>query len=287
MNIGLFYDMPGKINGCWKVINNLQKGLRLLGHDVIDNKICPYTGCLQGGKILSRDFPSNTLIGPEIVVLPDGAKEFFRIYKNWVQPAEWVKSYMQQFECTKDTNIHVWPVGIDTELFPARDETDAFIYDCFIYYKNVTKQTPIEKLKRLEDELTRRGMKYKILTYGQYKQEELQQAVKDCVFGILLTGTESQGIGYMEMLSANVPLYVIDEKTFLYGTYTFTSDEVSSAPYFDERCGIKCTDMSRFDEFIDSLYDYEPRQYILDNHTLEKGAKKYVEILKDIEVSGY
>ncbi|HEY9708930.1 MAG TPA: hypothetical protein V6D48_12080, partial [Oculatellaceae cyanobacterium] len=65
---------------------------------------------------------------------------------------------------------------------------------------------------------------------------------------------------------------------------------VSSVPYWDERCGVKFKDISEFptqlEEFLDKLnrQQFAPRNYILENLTLEKCAQHYVEILDDTEL---
>jgi hypothetical protein len=51
---------------------------------------------------------------------------------------------------------------------------------------------------------------------------------------------------------------------------------------------MKCVDFSKLEEFIDELFfeqvltksKYDPRQYILDNLTLEKCASDYVKLLE-------
>jgi hypothetical protein len=91
----------------------------------------------------------------------------------------------------------------------------------------------------------------------------------------------------MEVMSSGVPVLVIEEKTFLYSDYKFTNENVSACPYFDERCGMKTTietignDINMFIENVNSN-KYNPRQYIVENHTLIKGAEKYVQILERV-----
>jgi hypothetical protein len=59
---------------------------------------------------------------------------------------------------------------------------------------------------------------------------------------------------------------------------------VSSVPYFDARCGMTFTDADGFTSGWDRFWaqasagDFAPRDYVLDNLTLEKGALHYYEI---------
>lgn len=65
-------------------------------------------------------------------------------------------------------------------------------------------------------------------------------------------------------------------------------DGVSSVPYWDDRCGMKFVDAegfrSRWSEFWSQTGagQFQPRQYVLDNLTLEKGALHYYEIAQAV-----
>jgi len=282
LKIGLFHSGSTKINGCTKVIVNLKNGLIKLGHTVIDNGFGDANGCLQGiALLMSMKLPYNTLIGPEIVVLPTEKPELFKKYKYWVQPANWVIEYMKQFPTIiKNTIMSSWPVGIDTDRFNDLGR-GKFEYDCFIYYKNVTRQTPVSALNFIKKRCDELNLKYLVLEYGKYKEEQKVLACKKCKFGIYWTGTERQGIALMEILSMGCPLYVLDMLKFEYSGFEYYG---TSAPYFDEKlCGIKHFDFSRINEFLDNLSNYKPRDCIISEHTLELGAKKYLEILEVIK----
>jgi hypothetical protein len=289
--IGLFTNFskenpPTPMTGCWKVFNNLIAGLNQLNIKVSLNQKEEMNGCLDGGA-LSDHLPGNTLIGPEIMVLPTEMLDPWKKWKYWTQPAQWVVDYMRTFQETKDNMMFVWPVGVDTERFNdlGRNKS-SFKHDCFIYYKNVTKQTPESKLNWVKSELEKRYLSYKVFSYGSYGEEEFVKATKECKFGIFLTGTESQGLAVMEVMSCGVPIYVFDEKTFLYGDYTFSNNNVSSCAYFDNKCGVRSTDntFNTFDnEFIKKIDTYDPRSFIVDNHSLKAGAKRYFDILTHIK----
>ena len=121
-------------------------------------------------------------------------------------------------------------------------------------------------------------MTYSGAVYGQYDETSFREAVRRCRFCVTITSTESQGIAYQEILSMGVPCYVV-EKT-QWNDRPGISCLASSAPYFDSRCGIKCPDLSFFDTFLSELEKYDPREYILDNLTLEKCASEYFSLLE-------
>lgn len=285
--IGLFTNINnhGMMCGCWKVSHNLIVGLKKLGIEVSLNKSEKYNGCLIN-ETLSDSLPKNTLIGPEIMVLPNENSLVWKKWKHWTQPSQWVIDYMRTFNETEGCNLHEWPVGIDTEQFNDSNR-GPFKYDCFVYYKNVTHQTPPSKLNFVENGLEQRGMKYKTLIYGNYEEEELIKCTKECKFGIFIIGTESQNIALLEVLSSNVPVYVFDETTFQYNDFSFSNTNVSGAPYFSPECGCKFHELNfdLFDKFVQKIDSYNPRNYIMKNHTLIHGAQKYIDILVKINAT--
>jgi hypothetical protein len=274
---------PAPMTGCWKVFNNLKMGLEQLNIDFSVNVAGDVNGCLDG-ESLNDNLPEKTLVGPEIMVLPTEMPDLWGKWKYWTQPSQWVIDYMRQFDETRENDMFVWPVGVDTERFNSQGR-GAFEYDCFIYYKNVTKQTPESKLRFIENELKQRGLKYLTFSYGSYGEDALMNATKKCRFGIFVTGTESQGLAVMEVMSSGVPIYIFDEKTFLYGEYTFSNENVSSCPFFDTSCGVKSKDstFATFDkEFLPNVGKFKPREFVVNNHSLRHGAQRYVDILTHV-----
>ena len=116
MKIGIFHNQIDKINGCYKVVYNLIKGLYKLDIQVFENQASNYNGVIHD-CFIQNEIPDNSLVGPEIYVLPSEKEYLLKKYKNWVQPSQWCVNYQKTFEETKNNNLYVWPVGIDTEKF--------------------------------------------------------------------------------------------------------------------------------------------------------------------------
>lgn len=276
--IGLHYNPNGNpLSGPGKVCHNLRLGLLSLGYYVKDNAVCDINGCLQSDIRQYMTLPKKTLMGPNLFVIPSEHPHAFRAYDNFVCPSEWVKSLYVTYEVTKGKNIFVWSVGIDTNYF--NDSNKNINFDCLLYVKNTTNQVSQEKIKAVIDNLNNNKLSYKVLEYGKYKNDDLIQLTKNCRFCILLTGTESQGIAYMEILSSGIPCYVIDQTIFSYNGITFPA---TSVPYFNDKCGvIDNMEMKSFTFFLDNVNNFSPRDYILSNHTLEISANKYLDILSE------
>jgi len=288
--IGLYYAdiWPQKKNGPGKVAKNLIAGLTSLGVEVHHNTLLKYTGVLQSYPLL--ELKESALIGPNHFVLPNECDPLvWKKKRNIVTPSKWMKDkYITQLDSKH--NVYVWPVGIDTNHFVPR-KGDKKI-DCLIYYK----QAPLchscndlffhplgisrgINLKNLLRKLIDSNIKFKEIIYGEYNEKELIEIAQSSRFCVMISCTETQGIAYQEILSMNIPIYVIDYNI----THQFKPNEcpgATSAPYFDDRCGIKHKDLGRFDEFLERLDEFSPREYILENLTLEKCASEYISLLE-------
>lgn len=268
-----FHRGPGK------VYQNLAKSLVLTGHQVNQPIIGDHdlTVCLQyiaGMQYLSSH---NTLFGPNLVTLPTELQDLYSDQtKHFLVPSQWVKDLYSKFAFVNPENIHVWSVGIDTDLWKP-SESKKPTQDCFVYFKN-RSQTDLNIVKLL---LKKLKLSYSIIEYGKYTEDQLRETCETSRFAILLTGTESQGIGYMEILSMGVPCYVFNQSTWKHEVVDISCN-ASSAPYFSETCGTfsdNHVSLDHFSNFVDSIDKFDPRTYIVDNHSLVVSATKLVNII--------
>lgn len=264
------------------VVKGLLKGLEGLQIEVVDKPSdADYIGSLQHPGAVYEHLPVNTLMGPNLFVLPKEAPELCNKFSNFVVPSEWVKDLYSQpiFETQmKDKQIDVWSVGIDTnEWMPGAIQKDL---DCFVYYKNRSQQD----LALVYKICKHYKLNFEIIEYGSYKEEQLKTLCARSKFAILLTGTESQGIAYMNILSTDTPCFVFNKQKWVYDNDKSISAPASSVPYFDKRCGEISPDvnLALFETFMNNVNykQYSPREYILENHTLEISTKNYIELLK-------
>jgi hypothetical protein len=272
------------------VARNLEKGLKKIGLEPVDSyssRASKYEGMLQtyDSNFLSYYIEENKklLLGPNLFVLPKENPEMCKSFSDFVVPSQWVKDLYLQFDLMKGKNINVWSVGIDTEEWTTYPQfyvdEKGKEPDCFIYFKNRSEQD----LKFVEAICKKYNISYKVIKYGSYEEEDLKRLCWTSKFAILLTGTESQGIGYMQILSTNTPCYVFNSSVWAEENGSVTC-AASSVPYWDDRCGMKTNDINlkHFEEFLASVKDnrFSPVDYILENHTLEKSAKKYYNLLR-------
>jgi hypothetical protein len=273
MKIGLFYNTIGNNNGPGKVVSNLAKGLELNGVEVLHNQLGDYNGCLQAWGTPIAQMDARTLVGPNLCVLPNELPWLWSRFQNMVVPSLWVKEMYESFDCVKNgmTNLHVWAVGIDTGKFsPSEDKKK---WDVLLYVKRRE-----EEAKEIQEYLQRLGLSVVVLTYSKYNEEELIRFARESKCCVLLTKTESQGIAYQEILSIGVPCYVLDKK--VWDDYAGWSFAATSVPYFDERCGIISNNMAEFQKFYDSIANYEPRNFVLNNLSISQMGRRYLQLLQ-------
>jgi hypothetical protein len=182
----------------------------------------------------------------------------------------------------------IWPVGIDTEAWKPQaiglKTTDFLIYDKVRWDHDRYEASLIQPVRF---ELNRRGLSFTEIRYGFYKQEDFRALLKRCRAMIFLCEHETQGLAYQECLSSGVPILAWDQGWWL-DPNRFNWGQVetpaTSVPYFDERCGRTFADISEFPDRLSEFWEefvagaFRPREYILENLTLEKCAKDFLHI---------
>ena len=283
-SVALLYQNDSH-RGPGKVVQNLKAGLEKIGvsiHQMYDSRPWKYTGCLQYCEpetlVHCAKSGNPILMGPNLFVLPPDNPSLCKLFNHFVVPSQWVKDKYEEFELMKGKNVYVWSVGIDTEEWCPANSTDDPL-DCFIYFKNRSDQdlTVVEAICR------KFGLSYDLIKYGNYQEDDLKALCARSKFCVLLTGTESQGIAYMQILSTNTPCYVFNSPVWKSEDGKETA-KASSVPYWDERCGFISdnVNLEHFQTFLEECKrkSFSPRDYILENHTLEKAAENYYSLLE-------
>ena len=105
---------------------------------------------------------------------------------------------------------------------------------------------------------------------------------------LFLCEHETQGLAYQEAMAAGVPVLAWDEGQLVdTKIIPFVSPElkVSSVPYFDERCGMtfKIADFgSVYPAFWRNLAAFRPRDYVMDQLSMEKAGLDYLSLYSSI-----
>jgi len=213
--------------------------------------------------------------------------------KRILVPGEWMR---QMCEPYYGKHVLAWPVGIDTNTWtPVPDECkdiDILLYDKVRWEHELYEK---ELIAPIQSYLEQHGLKTAVIRYGFYREEEFHSLLARSRGMVFLCEHETQGIAYQQTLSCGVPILAWERGGYWQDPSYFPNKvkfaPVSSVPYWDNRCGVKFKDISEFpaklEEFLDKLkcQQFAPRDYILENLTLEKCARHYLEILNQVQES--
>ena len=275
----IFYKYQS--NGPGKVISNLKKGLDKIGYKYNENTNVvnknDFNIFLQPHPLIKTIAIRNSIVGPNICVLPtDNTIVLNQEYRKIIVPSEWIKNKYKKW--ISEEKIEIWPVGIDTDLFSDKSEENKE-FDCLIYFKRRDEG----QLKFVEDFLKEKQQNYNVIKYGNYNESDFIDLISKSRYGIVIDNCESQGIAIEEMMSCNLPLFVWDVK-FWNDRGEENKVEATSIPFFSDECGLffyeKEEMENKWNEFILNLKSYNPRNYILNNLSLEKQAKEIINIFE-------
>ncbi len=278
-----------------KVVLNLIKGLDEIKYPYVINASLDATKviwihddkeALEEVTKLSTDIA--IIAGPNIYTLPSEIPSTIDTSRIiWIHPAKWVKAFWEQSMTTQIESI-VCPVGIDTKVF----HPDSINKKEIILVYN--KQRSDEEVSIVCRALEAHGEKYKVITYGNYNEEDYKKLLGESKALIWIGRSESQGIGLLEALATDVPTLVWDIEKFGEwsgsGHERFTKEQLdftsaTAAPYFDNSCGIVFNEKDELDtslsHFLTNLKTFTPRSYIEINLPLGKQANEFISIYKE------
>lgn len=250
----------------------------IIGKPHVLNKIQWQNPILFGAAVFSHPFDDLQLV------------ERLPIRKMLV-PGEWM---CQMCEPYYGDRVQAWPVGIDTyQWAPApthQKDIDILIYDKVRWDYESYEQ---ELISPIHKHLKICNLNVTTIRYGFYREQDFHSLLKRSKAMVFLCEHETQGIAYQQALSCDVPILAWDRGGFwqdpLYFPHKVQFAEVSSVPYWSDRCGIKFRDISEFPEKLEELLEklqcqrFSPRDYILENLTLEKCAQRYLDVLEEVQ----
>jgi hypothetical protein len=271
------YGVQGQ-RGPGKVINNLISGLSKLGvTSTFNQPPIPNTKkiSLSYHNIMNTHL-SELFIGPNVCVLPvDMPIVMNQQYNKYLVNSDW--TYNAYNRWLPDNKLAIWPVGIDSDLFSDKSNFNK-TNDCLIYFKRRDRN----ELEEVVNFLKTKNQSFEVIEYGSYDEPHFIKTIENSKYSIVIDNCESQGIAIQEMMSCNLPLLVWDVTHWDDRGEDFKV-EASSAPYWSDNCGLKVFDLETLkqnhDTFISKLKKYNPREYIIENLTLEKGAQKLLDII--------
>jgi len=249
--------------------------------------------CIVGRHetLFEKKWDNPVLFGAALYSHPLFCPDLFTRYPNikrYLVPGEWMQKMCEPLYGDK---VVAWPVGIDTNYWQP-DNTEKTI-DFLIYYKIRWEHQlmNIELIDPIIETLEQQGISYHFIKYGSYTHPELMDKLKISKAVIFLCEHETQGLAYQQILAENIPILAWDRGGYWQDPEYYPDrvkyQPVSSVPYWDERCGVKFAGATDFKEklkiFLNLADTFRPRDYIMENLTLEICAEKYLQIYREAE----
>jgi hypothetical protein len=290
---------PRQPSGQERVFINLKAGLDKIGVPYRQNDYAwarrnpsAPVGIVGKPFVLDRmDWRNPMLFGASVMSHPDADPGLLnrRPIRRILVPGEWMR---RMFEARWGEKVKAWPVGIDTDLWspqPGTKKHDVLFYDKVRWDHDRYERELIGPIRAA---LRERGLSFAEIRYGQYYEEDFRQLLAHSRTMIFLCEHETQGLAYQQALSCGVPIFAWDRGGFWQDPEYYPGKvrfgPVSSVPYWDERCGATFVSPEGFavgfDRFLESVRAdlYSPRDYIMENLTLDKCARAYLEHWREV-----
>ncbi|MGC9400809.1 glycosyltransferase [Vibrio genomosp. F10 str. 9ZC157] len=229
------------------------------------------------------DLPNPKIFGPGDFGLPEQSQRVSNdpSFKKLIQPCEWFTKVYQPFCGDK---MMPWFTGIDCEklddLSKHEKQYDFLIYDKIHWNR---EQKSISVIERIKQHLDKRNLTYTSVRYGQHHFSQFVDGLKSSRALLYISEHETQGLAYQEALASNIPVLAWNEETIIdpqLAKYNRADLNVSSVPYFDERCGMTFKTEhfeSVCDQFISQHDSFQPREYVQSTLALPIAGQRYLD----------
>lgn len=234
--------------------------------------------CVDTSKYPNKKF----IFGPHFSVFPTRKVLLINnVNKNsvYIQPSEWAVKVWRDMNVEQFVQLKIFSFPVDTNKFKPiqNDKTKVFVY---------FKRRKQGELEMVESFLTSKNIDYRVFDYvKRYDEGEYLNYLQKSKYGIIVGAHESQGFAIEEALSCGVPLLVwnISSMSQEEGSRYPQEIKATSIPYWDKRCGEyfykKEEFQTKYGEFINKLNTYKPREFVLENLSVEKCVENFKKIL--------
>jgi hypothetical protein len=224
------------------------------------------------------------IFGPQFSVFPDnklttikGPNSVYNLLSDWVI------NIWRQYPICNNLRLIPLPFGVETDKFinikPLSERNEVIIY-----FKH---RNPYE-LNLVENFLKNKNISYTIFSYDKrYDEGNYLTCLQNAKYAIWIDAHESQGFALEEALSCDVPLLVwnVTSMNQEYGS-NYSNLAATTTSYWHTKCGERfyqiCELEETYDRFIENIENYTPREFILENLSVETCEKKLIETIKSI-----
>ena len=245
--------------------------------------------------------PEKTKIvfGPGLFIFPQlEHRVFYYDYKNkgyLTCLSPWVQKAWYEFITLPRIDIVAYPFPVDMKEFCPKPDIPK-TNDVLVYFKQLNPDI----LKKAISYLDTLNLSYQVFEYGSYTEKDYREILAESKMCLWMGRHESQGFGFQECLSMNVPIVILDVKSMFeeygyrngQGWYIYEDKKdkynlyATAASYWDDRCGIKTYDIDLIPELVKemlgNLDKYKPREFIKDTLSSEACWKHWSSCLKNL-----
>jgi len=230
-------------------------------------------------------YPNTKFIfGPQFSVFPDnnlvnikGTNSIYNLL------SEWVVNIWKEYSICDNLKLVKLPFGVDTEKFkevnPLSDRNNVVLY-----FKH---RDPLD-LQFIKNFLQNKNISYNLFSYDQrYDESTYIDCLQNAKYAVWVDAHESQGFALQEALSSNVPLLVWNVKSMNQEYNSSYSDlEATTTSYWDAKCGEIFYNSEELEDiynyFINNLDSYKPREFIVENLSVEACENKWIETIQNM-----
>ncbi|ARJ68956.1 glycosyltransferase [Paracoccus contaminans] len=279
--------------GFYTAFTNLRRGLEAVGVDVRINDFSharrnprmPIGICGFPGVFEKVTLPNPAVFGPGYVPPADQIEAVTGKCNIaiFTQPSEWPCAALRPALGDRIQPLFA-PIILDRwpDVSAAPKTHDVLIYDKIHWHRDELVPRISDRLKQHFKE---KGLSFHGLRYGSHRSRDFRAALKASRAVAFLSHHETQGLAYQEAMASGLPVFVWNEGKFMDPQdqqTTGISPAVSSAPYFDERCGMMFTETdieTSFDEFWNSRQRFRPREFVSEVLSPQQCARIYLALL--------
>jgi len=224
------------------------------------------------------------IFGPQFSVFPDDKLNIIKSPNSvYNLLSEWVVNIWSQFTICDNLKLIQLPFGVDTEKF-TNIKSIQERNNVIIYFKH---RCP-KDLHYVEDFFKSKNTQYQIFSYdNRYDENDYLASLQNAKYCIWIDAHESQGFALQEALSCDVPLLVwcITSMNQEYGS-SYSNLTATTTPYWDNKCGELFYNINEFEnvynKFISNIENYRPREFILENLSIDVCEKKLINVINNI-----
>lgn len=265
-----------RASGCRVVVNNHALAR---AHPAQPVGICGYPHILDRWTL-----PNPAVLGPGLFDHPAQAPDLFRDprFHSYLVFCDWMGAIFSEHYGAR---CRPWIAGIDPQRWPdvaqRRKDVDFLVYDKLSQGDAARARSFVPAVVGA---LRERGLRCRVLRYGQYEIEEYRDLLARARAMLFLSESETQGLAYQEALCSNVPVLAWDAGVWPNRHWRRADGSpwaASSVPHFSPGCGERFTGLDDFratlERFLARMHEFAPRAFVAEQLSYSRSAALYMD----------